>query len=360
MKKHILLAAVLPLLFDFFGGVERTLQNGIDAIDRNSEQWQIEVKRLEDNLVLEGQSTLKNEVQSVVERSFANGVYNLKCNEDHIGHGIANDLRRNLAKLRQLPIPPLKPEFCEAQPAEVDVETVLERRLTSLYYYGYNLFDKDAADTPIKVYLRHWDGTEQDISFAIAFPTHYLMTIALADHRIHYDEESGDQLVFRDGDVELNTINVFPPPPAVTLGKFGVAFHTEGVPQKDNDTGITLEINGVKVWSMPQSGGIATAFAAGHNDFYPFTVSPPPPLATFSGKKMKICIQPNGRNDWKFSMRLFASRSDSPDFAVPFSRSTCAVNPPSFKCYIDDETGVTLTRDDPCKDFILGAGSVAN
>jgi hypothetical protein len=264
---------------------------------------------------------------------------------------------RILARITRKPVPPTIPGFCQVDPTEVQVGLIHDHRLTSLNYYGYDMFERSAIDTPMRVYLRNGAGVEQDVSFAIGLPTHYLMTINVSDSRINYSNEGGEKLIVRYGTTEAYTINVIPPPPpGVSVSKFGVVFYTLD-DNKDPDTGITLEINNVTVWSMPQEGGIAREFAKNHADPYPFPQTTP--LADLPGKRLKICIQPKGDDTWRFNMRLYGSRSDSSDFREADTVRNCVFNSPELKCYISDHNNVTLTHDDPCQEWVLGSGSVS-
>src|SRR5262245_39189752 len=224
MTKRLLLCVVCLILTGCpLDDIARAVKHAADAIDRNSQQWQIEIDKLERKLEAAGQSTLSFEVQSLANRTVATGGNELRCDVDFVAHRVSRGLRRILARITGKPVPPLIPGFCQIDPAEVQVGLIRDHRLTSLHYFGYDMFEHRATDSPMRVYLRNRAGVEQDISFAIGLPTHYLMTIDVSDSRINYNDEGGEKLVVRHGATEAYTINVIPPPPpGVSVNKWGV------------------------------------------------------------------------------------------------------------------------------------------
>jgi hypothetical protein len=231
--------------FDKLDEVKVVFEEAIRTIDQNSKEWQTTVTKLEQDLVAQGQSTLANEVQSLANRTISTGGIELRCNIDFIGRRVNQGLRRILARLNEDPIPPLTPAYCTVDPPEIPIELIRQHRLTSLHYYGYDMFEHDASDSRMKIILRDREGKEQDISFAMALPTHYLMTVRLADDRIHFTNQTDKLIVRYDQDI-LSTINVIqlppPPPPPPVLTQARVNFYTTD-DNKDGDTRVTVSID---------------------------------------------------------------------------------------------------------------------
>ena len=97
-------------------------------------------------------------------------------------------------------------------------------------------------------------------------------------------------------------------PPPLKLNRFGIAFGTldDG---KDEDTGVSLTIEDVEQWSLPQSGRGKMIFPPRHVDWWMFGEGVP--VTSVSGKKLRICATPTGRDVWRFNFRLFGTYSDS-------------------------------------------------
>lgn len=288
------------------------LENAINSIDRNSAAWQSTVTDLERDLVAQGQSTLANEVQSVANRGIATGGVELRCDVDFIGQRVNQGLRRVLARLKGESVPPPTPAYCQVDPAEIQVDLINQRRLTSLYYYGYDMFDNDASDSQMKVFLRNRDGGEEDITSAIALPTHYLMTIRLADDRVHFTDQT-DKLIVRAGQNILSTINVVQAPrqPAqIMVNDLQVAFHTNDE-NKDQDTGVSVTIQNVAQWQQTQD----EEFTDGSDHVKPLNPGSVP-LSSLTGHALDVCISPVGHDTWRFNMTLSGNRSDGQRYFV--------------------------------------------
>lgn len=282
------------------------LEDAINSIDRNSAAWQTTVTNLERDLVAQGQSTLANEVQSVANRGIATGGVELRCNIDFIGQRVNQGLRRVVARLKGETMPPPTPAYCTVDPAEVQVDLINQHRLTSLYYYGYDMFDRDASDSQMKIFLRDRDGHEEDITSAIALPTHYLMTVRLADDRVHFTDQT-DKLIVRAGQSILSTINVVQAqrqPSPIMVNDLQVAFHTNDE-NKDHDTGVSVTIQNVAQWQQTQD----EEFTDGSNHVKLLNPSSVP-LSSLTGHALDLCISPVGNDTWRFNMTLSGNRSD--------------------------------------------------
>lgn len=282
------------------------LEDAINSIDRNSAGWQSTVTKLEQDLVAQGQSTLANEVQSVANRGIATAGVELRCEVDFIGQRVNQGLRRLLARLKGESMPPPTPAYCQVDPTEIQLDLVNQRRVTSLNYYGYDMFDNDASDSPMKVFLRNRDGGEEDITSAIALPTHYLMTIRLADDRVHFTDQT-DKLIVRAGQTVMSTINVVQPqaqPAPIMVNNLQVIFHTNDE-NKDHDTGVSVTIQNVAQWQQTQD----EEFTDG-SDHVKLLSPSSVPLSSLTGHALDVCISPVGNDTWRFNLKLSGTRSD--------------------------------------------------
>src|SRR5262245_40411736 len=91
-------------------------QGAIDTLDRNSVECQGTLRKLEGDLISEGQMTLANEVQSLANRSIATAGNELRCDTDFIGRRMRQGLSRILLAFQNKPLPPLEPGFCQVDP----------------------------------------------------------------------------------------------------------------------------------------------------------------------------------------------------------------------------------------------------
>jgi len=310
-----------------------TLQNAISDLDRNSAAWQTTLNDLEQKLLAQGQSTLANEVQGLANRGIATTGVELRCNIDFIGQRMDQGLRRIVARLKGQAIPASMPGFCNVDPQSgIQLDLVGQGRLVTFNYYGYDMFDRDASDTQMKVFVRDRGGQENDISFALALPTHYLMTVRLIDNRIHFSDQS-DKLMVRWGTTTLSTINIIQAPPTpvpVTVSGLQIFFHTND-DDKDNDTGlsVTIQNGNVAEWHQTQNEVFHD-----HSDHVKVMNPSTVPLSALHGQLLEICIAPNGHDTWRFNMTLSGTRTDGP-------------------AYVFSVNSIQLTQDSRCRSWPL-------
>jgi hypothetical protein len=310
-----------------------TFENAISELDKNSASWQTTLSTLEQQLIAQGQSTLANEVQSLANRGISSGGVEIRCNIDFIGQRMEQGLRRIVARLKKQPPQPVMPAYCNVDPQDgIRIELVRQGRLVSLNYYGYDMFDHDASDSQMKAFLRDRNGQERDISFAIALPTHYLMTVRLLDNRIQFTDQS-DKLVVRWGATTLSTINIIqppPPPPPVIVNGLQVLFHTNDE-DKDNDTGLSVTIANGSVAEWHQTQNEKYVDNSDHvKELTPSAVR----LDALKSQLLEICISPNGNDTWRFNVTLTGTPSDG-------SR------------YVFSANSIELTQDNRCRKWAL-------
>jgi hypothetical protein len=157
---------------DIAGDTVTTLDEAIDALERNSSSWQSVLQNTTSQLTADAQSTVRNEVTDLLNRSVAATGTELRCDVDFIGTRVRQALVRIRARLLHQTVPPAEPALCHVVPPAVDMALDPSRR-NKLEFFGY-----DFDTTPIKVNLQDKTRT-LDVSSSLDRPTHYHMTLNL-------------------------------------------------------------------------------------------------------------------------------------------------------------------------------------
>lgn len=157
---------------DVAGDTVASLNSAIDTLERNSSSWQSVLQDTTKQLTKDAQSTVRNEVSDLLNRSVAATGTELRCDADFIGARVRQALVRIRARLLNQPIPPVEPALCHVVPPAVDMALDPSRR-NKLEFFGY-----DFDTTPIKVSLQDQSRT-LDVSTSLDRPTHYHMTLNL-------------------------------------------------------------------------------------------------------------------------------------------------------------------------------------
>jgi hypothetical protein len=123
-------------------------------------------------LVADAQSTVRNEVANLLNRSVAAAGTEFRCDIDFIGVRVRQALIRIRARLLGKTVPPVEPALCQVVPPAIDMSLDPSRR-NKLEFFGY-----DFDTTPITVKL-HNDGGTVDVSDKLDRLTHYHMTLNL-------------------------------------------------------------------------------------------------------------------------------------------------------------------------------------
>lgn len=157
---------------DVAGDTVATLDGAIDALERNSSSWQAVLQDTAKQLTADAQSTVRNEVSNLLNRSIAATGVELRCDADFIGTRVRQALVRIRAHLLNQSVPPVEPALCHVVPAAIDMALDANRR-NKLEFFGY-----DFDTTPIKVSLQDKSRT-LDVSSNLDRLTHYHMTLNL-------------------------------------------------------------------------------------------------------------------------------------------------------------------------------------
>lgn len=188
---------------DVTGNTLATLDDAIDALDRNSASWQSVLQDTTSKLTSDAQSTVRNEVSDLLNRSVAATGGELRCNMDFVGARVRQALARIRARLMHQPVPAVEPALCQVTPAAVDMALDPGRR-TKLEFFGY-----DFDTTPIKVTLHEGTRT-RDVSSELDRLTHYHMTLNLGGNGVPLSKTS-DRLTLEWQNRQISSIAVIQP-----------------------------------------------------------------------------------------------------------------------------------------------------
>ncbi|UJP05258.1 MAG: hypothetical protein LZF61_10580 [Nitrosomonas sp.] len=188
---------------DIAGDTVATLDEGIDALERNSASWQSVLQQMTKQLTDDAQSTVRNEISALLNRSVAATGTELRCDLDFIGARVHQGLVRIRAHLLNQPLPPLEPALCHVVPPAVDMALDTSRR-NKVEIFGY-----DFDTTPIKVKL-HDQSQTKDVSSHLNVLTHYHMMLNLGGNGVPVTKTS-HQLTLEWENEPISSIAVIQP-----------------------------------------------------------------------------------------------------------------------------------------------------
>ncbi len=188
---------------DISGDTVAVLEGAIDALERNSSSWQTVLQDTTKQLTSDAQSTIRNEVSDLLNRSVAASGNELRCNLDFIGARVRQALERIRARLLFQTVPPVEPALCHVVPAAVDMALDSSRR-NKIEFFGY-----DFDTTPIKVTLKDKSRT-LDVSTNLNRITHYHMALNLGGNGVPVSNAS-NQLILEWQDRLVSSIPVIQP-----------------------------------------------------------------------------------------------------------------------------------------------------
>ena len=194
---------VTDTVSDVTGNTVATLNDAIDALDQNSSSWQAVLQQTTQKLTADAQSTVRNEVSDLLNRSVAATGTELRCNLDFIGTRVRQALVRIRARLLHQSVPAAEPALCHVVPAAVDMALDSSRR-NKLEFFGY-----DFDTTPIKVSLHSKSGTI-DVSSKLDRLTHYHMTLNLGANGVPLSSSS-DRLTLEWENRPISSVAVIQP-----------------------------------------------------------------------------------------------------------------------------------------------------
>src|SRR3954469_12982469 len=114
-------SSCLPNLNEPVDKVTDTFNNALAALGSESTGWRGTLQQLEQDLVQQGQSTLANQVQSVINRGIAAAGLEVKCTVSFLKSQLREEIAGLLAAFQHKPVPPPVPHFCSYDPASIDL-----------------------------------------------------------------------------------------------------------------------------------------------------------------------------------------------------------------------------------------------
>jgi hypothetical protein len=188
-------------------GAERTdliLDQAISQLTNAQADWQNVLKDTVNKLTDDAQSTVRNEVNDLLQRGIASTSGELRCDADFMVNRIRNGLIRIKEELLHQPVDPLEPQLCNLVPLAID-RALVPARLNVLEIYGY-----DFDTTPITVLLQSTSGTT-DVSHILNKPTHYHMTLTLGGSTGVQLDAASQRLILKWSGREISSIAVIQP-----------------------------------------------------------------------------------------------------------------------------------------------------
>jgi hypothetical protein len=181
--------------------VVKTLDKAINTLETQSISWQHVLESTSEELLKEGQSTISNEISNVLTKTISDTRVEASCYTDFLRNRVKEDLIRIRSRYTKEKLN-LTPVFCTPNPGNIDYSLVKEGRLKSIDISGYNL---DFANENIKVSLI--DKEEYDVTYALANPTRYLITLNLGSNGVPLTVNS-QKLIFKLSDDEIRSVNI--------------------------------------------------------------------------------------------------------------------------------------------------------
>ena len=186
-----------------------TLDRSIDALSRQSADWQVVLRDLEESVAEDVQSTIRIETTNLVRTSVLGVGGEFRCDSDYLRLGLERELRRIRNELAEAansagiepPIPllpelPVAPFVCSAVPQAVDASLDPERR-TILDVYGYDL-----RSLPITAELQDRAGVRRNVTEALGILGDFQMVLDLTAGGANVGTEDRRILFGWDGEVQ--------------------------------------------------------------------------------------------------------------------------------------------------------------
>jgi len=134
----------LPNLNEPVDKVADTFNNAIAALGSESTGWRGTLQQLEQDLIQQGQSTLANQVQSVLNRGIAAAGLEVKCTVSFLKAQLREEIQGIFAAYLHKPVPPVVPHFCSYDPPSIDLRITGSAR-PLLNVYGFNLSNSNVT-----------------------------------------------------------------------------------------------------------------------------------------------------------------------------------------------------------------------
>jgi len=192
-------------LHDPIDDAVEVLEEAIETLENESANWQSVLEETRDELIDEGQATIRNEVSNVLTRAIAATGTELRCNFDFARDRVRQDLIRIKANLLNQAPPEIVPAICNVVPIAIDASLVPDN-LPYLEFYGYDF------DSGVFQVLLVEGNSLLDVTHHLSMPTHYHMTLNLGINGVQISSESSQVILKWDG-VTYSSITISQPQP---------------------------------------------------------------------------------------------------------------------------------------------------
>jgi hypothetical protein len=190
------------------------LQDGIDKITGSLSSWQTVLQDIESKLVGDAQSTIRNEVSTLLQGSIAVANASVQCDVDFVGHRVVQALKRFQASLMHKPAPDvLEPSACTGVPSGVDYTAWQQGRVLKVDVYGY---DFDAAGLTLVLVT---GVSRTDVSSRLTKTSSYNLTVNLGGPLLFNGRQQKLQVIWQGNvarPVSEIPVLVAPPPLCAT------------------------------------------------------------------------------------------------------------------------------------------------
>jgi hypothetical protein len=248
------------------------ITQAITALGTPSAAWQGILSQLDDRLRQDKEANLASEVSQIAAKGTATGGTEIRCSADFIRQRMKEDLQRISARLKNQPVPPLEPAFCQVSHSSVTMEQLPGQ----IEYYGYDL---NAPDAAAQVLLRYEGG---QMPLATSSPAHYLMILNPGAAGLCNKEDRRIVLRLKSGDhgavpVTKRQCPPAPPPPKPAASRHlyddtdELAGGVTGV-SEDREYGTTASGNYVReLCRVTRVAGQGSCYSEGNNPRPPYT-----------------------------------------------------------------------------------------
>lgn len=186
------------------------IDGAIEQITAISGSWQSVLQDTIGKLTSDAQSTVRNEIQTLLQNSIAAVQVGAMCTVDFVGQRVVTALEAIKNKLLGKPAPPPSPLICSSAPSAIEFAAWQQNRVPVVTLTGFDL------NVPLQV--THVQTTGRSVvSSALARVSPYQATINLGTTGLRLTPQSQRLEVDTTGSaaVQLSAINVVQPQPPI-------------------------------------------------------------------------------------------------------------------------------------------------
>jgi hypothetical protein len=192
---------------------EKQLDEAIKVIEQQSKDWQIELPQLEQQLAKDGSdlaSQIGTEVAQLIQVSGQTVLATALCTIAYVRQGVIDTLKTIAWESfhSKDPRPNAPPSVCLTSPSQVDYESVIAGKATSLGFGGYNLQN---SALPLSIEATDKSGGMTEVpENAFGANSPYLVTLNLSSTG-WVPSPATAKIALMAGDAELSSVTVAGP-----------------------------------------------------------------------------------------------------------------------------------------------------